>query len=447
MSEFEDTIIKDSSANTATTTGAGRVVNPSMNNANDPPIPKSKPSKAKSKAANKSLIDLIMKEGEDASTLADKYSLDPELTQKVLVPLLNFLDKYEIGNEVASSPTAQGLGDLASIIGDVAPVIRNAASYFEGRANNLSAEDEAFLAKIREAQQGSAGGLFLEEGVGESDFNSELSFGVAVDGDGATNHPGVAGVATEINSSYDGPIPINTNPFADGVDWAAVLGADPSYATPGQSVGYTYTEMMPDSDLMIKGLEDLAREAGLDPSKVASSDTQNKINNKPSTDAFSAGVTPDTTENLSEIQQAMKKEQARQASQSKVIFGDDGLKTPANITTYDPLNVPGFESPPVLKTKLESAEEIAARAGIDLNAVETVETFETFETALGESESEIVWLTDEEAAEQGYEEIDIEDETDDLGLSPFTFDESTVEVLQEVKKQLDFGEASDDDQE
>jgi len=444
MSEFEDTIIKDSSA---TTTGAGRVVNPSMNNANDPPIPKSKPSKAKSNAANKSLIDLIMKEGEDASTLADKYSLDPELTQKVLVPLLNFLDKYEIGNEVASSPTAQGLGDLASIIGDVAPVIRNAASYFEGRANNLSAEDEAFLAKIREAQEGSAGGLFLEDGVGSvgtMDNFDELSFGEEVG-----EFSEVATTDSESPSvSYDGPIPISSNPFTDGVDWASVLGADPSYNS-SSATPYTYTEMMPESDLMIRGLEDLAREAGLDPAKVAKSDTQNKINNtsNSNTTAFSAGVTPDTTENLSEIQQAMKTEQARQASQSKVIFGDDGLKTPANITTYDPLNVPGFESPPVLKTKLESAEEIAARSGIDLNAVETVETFETFETALGESESEIVWLTDEEAAEQGYEEIDIEDETDDLGLSPFTFDESTVEVLQEVKKQLDFGEASDDDEE
>ena len=446
MSEFEDTIIKESSVDNATT-GARRVVNPSMNNSNESQkgAVKSKPSKPR--AANKSLIDLIMKEGEDASTLADKYSLDPELTQKVLVPLLNFLDKYEIGNEVASSPTAQGLGDLASIIGDVAPVIRNAASYFEGRANNLSAEDEAFLAKIREAQQGSAGGLFLDEG---ESGGSELSFGEeVVSADSELPETAYSEGTGSSNNFYDGPIPINSNPFTDGVDWASVLGADPSYNSASSGSGYysTYTEMMPESDMMIRGLEDLAREAGLDPAKVASSDTQNKINNKPTTTAFSAGITPDTTENLSEIQSAMKQEQARQASQSKVIFGDDGLKTPANITTYDPLNVPGFESPPVLKTKLESAEEIAARSGIDLNALETVETFETFESAQGESESEIVWLTDEEAAEQGYEEIDIEDETDDLGLSPFTFDESSVEVLQEVKEKLDFGEASDDDQE
>ena len=437
MSEFEDTIIKESSL--GSTPGNPR----SNNNSNTSGENKSDTnSKSNSKKkANKSLIDLIMKEGENASTLADKYSLDPELTQKVLVPLLNFLEKYEIGNEVASSPTAQGLGDLASIIGDVAPVIRNAASYFEGRATNLSVEDEAFLAKIREAQEGNAGGLFLDDDgsiseFGDSGMSSEISFGESVE-DPESQHLAEENIG---NSYYDGPIPLGTNPFKDGVDWASVLGADPAFSDQ-KSVGYTYTDMMPSSDLMVKGLADLAREAGLDPDRVASSDTQNKINGTSySTDAFSAGVAPNTSENLSEIQSAMKKEQARQASQSKVIFGKEGLKTPENITTYDPLNVPGFQSPPVLKTRLESAEEIANRSGIDLNAVETVETFE-------ESESEIVWLTDEEASEQGYEETDIEDETDDLGLSPFTFDGPSVEQFEEVKKQIEFGEASDDGQE
>jgi len=427
MSEFEDTIIKESSLGSTP-------MNPRSNNNSNSSEGKKSDTNSKSnskKKANKSLIDLIMKEGENASTLADKYSLDPELTQKVLVPLLNFLEKYEIGNEVASSPTAQGLGDLASIISDVAPVIRNAASYFEGRATNLSVEDEAFLAKIREAQEGNAGGLFLDDDgsiseFGDSGMSSEISFGESVE-DPESQHLAEENIG---NSYYDGPIPLGTNPFKDGVDWASVLGADPAFSD-RKSVGYTYTDMMPSSDLMVKGLADLAREAGLDPDRVASSDTQSKINGTSySTDAFSAGVAPNTSENLSEIQSAMKKEQARQASQS----------TPENITTYDPLNVPGFQSPPVLKTRLESAEEIANRSGIDLNAVETVETFE-------ESESEIVWLTDEEASEQGYEEMDIEDETDDLGLSPFTFDGPSVEQFEEVKKQIEFGEASDDGQE
>ena len=128
--------------------------------------------------------------------------------QKVLVPLLNFLEKYEIGNEVASSPTAQGLGDLASIIGDVAPVIRNAASYFEGRATNLSVEDEAFLAKIREAQEGNAGGLFLDDDgsiaeFGDSGMSSEISFGESVDDPERFSkhlvwHPGIISATTGI---------------------------------------------------------------------------------------------------------------------------------------------------------------------------------------------------------------------------------------------------------
>jgi len=109
-----------------------------------------------------SLLELFLKEGEDAATLADKYNLDPEMSQQVLIPLLNFLDKYEIGSEFAGSPAVQGVGDLASIIGDVAPVIKNAAQYFEGRTQALSEEDEAFLAKIREAQ-GDGSGLFVTD--------------------------------------------------------------------------------------------------------------------------------------------------------------------------------------------------------------------------------------------------------------------------------------------
>ena len=134
---------------------------------------------AKKKVPKGSLLELFLKEGEDASTLADRYNLDPEMSQQVLVPLLNFLDKYEIGSEFAGSPAVQGVGDLASIIGDVAPVIKNAAQYFEGRTQALSEEDEAFLAKIREAQ-GDGSGLFVTDDtvLAESD---EFSFGESDD--------------------------------------------------------------------------------------------------------------------------------------------------------------------------------------------------------------------------------------------------------------------------
>ena len=358
-----------------------------------------------------SLLDLFLKDGEDAATLADKYNLDPEMSQQVLVPLLNFLDKYEIGSEFAGSPAVQGVGDLASIIGDVAPVIKNAAQYFEGRTQALSEEDEAFLAKIREAQ-GEGSGLFVTDDDTLSD--EEFSFGESVSEDADLD-------AAAANDYYEGPIPITANPFTDGVDWADVLDG-PEYQT--QKSAYTYTDMMPEPDLMIRGFEDLARAAGLDPAKVAASDTQLKINSSSeTTTAFASGVAPSVTENLSEIEQAMETEKKKLAASSEIVFDTDNeLMTPKNLGTYDPLNVPGFDSKPVLNTRLETAEEMAENLGVDLSESEM------------ESE-DIVWLNDTEAEEQGYEDEDvIEDQTEDLGLD---LAEEYYEVI---------GEESDDDE-
>tara|TARA_R110000824_G_scaffold160547_1_gene335399 strand:- start:17459 stop:18664 length:1206 start_codon:yes stop_codon:yes gene_type:complete len=360
-----------------------------------------------------SLLELFLKDGEDAATLADKYNLDPEMSQQVLVPLLNFLDKYEIGSEFAGSPAVQGVGDLASIIGDVAPVIKNAAQYFEGRTQALSEEDEAFLAKIREAQ-GDGSGLFVTDEDTLSD--EEFSFGESVSEDGDAELDAAAA-----NNSYEGPIPITANPFTDGVDWAEVLDG-PEYQT--QKSAYTYTDMMPEPDMLIRGFEDLARAAGLDPAKVAASDTQLKINStSESSTAFASGVAPAVKENLSEIELAMEAEKKKLATSSKIVFDTENeLMIPENLGTYDPLNVPGFESKPVLNTRLETAEEMAENLGLDLSESEM------------ESE-DVIWLNDTEAEEQGYENEDvIEDQTEDLGLD---LAEEYYEVI---------GEGSDDDE-
>ena len=380
------------------------------------------PPRAESKKAvpKGSLLELFLKDGEDAATLADRYNLDPEMSQQVLVPLLNFLDKYEIGSEFAGSPAVQGVGDLASIIGDVAPVIKNAAQYFEGRTQALSEEDEAFLAKIREAQ-GDGSGLFVTDGEALSEAE-EVSFGESVDEED--------GDLEAANNDYGGPIPLTANPFSDGVDWAEVLDG-PEYATADTSA-YTYTDMMPEPDMMIRGFEDLAIAAGLDPAKVAASDTQLKINtSSENTTDFASGVAPPVAENLSEIERAMEAEKKKQAASSKIVFDTDNeLLTPENLGTYDPLNVPGFDSAPVLNTRLETAEEMAENLGLDLSESEM------------DSEEDIVWLNEAEAVEQGYEAEDIieddediiEDQTEDLGLD---LAEEYYEVI---------GEESDDDE-
>ena len=393
---------------------------------------------AKKSAPKGSLLELFLKEGEDAATLADKYNLDPEMSQQVLVPLLNFLDKYEIGSEFAGSPAVQGVGDLASIIGDVAPVIKNAAQYFEGRTQALSEEDEAFLAKIREAQ-GDGSGLFVTESETLAD-SEEFSFGESVsDEDGALE---------TANNYYEGPIPLTANPFTDGVDWAAVLDG-PEYST-ADTGAYTYTDMMPEPDMMIKGFEDLAIAAGLDPAKVAASDTQLKINtSSENTTDFASGAAPAVAENLSEIERAMEAEKKKQAASSKIVFDTDNeLMTPDNLGTYDPLNVPGFDSAPVLNTRLETAEEMAENLGLDLNESEM------------ESE-DIVWLNEAEAEEQGYEDEDIIDDDEDVDetASPFLVQyelAETEEIIEDQTEELGLdlaeeyyeviGEESDDDE-
>lgn len=381
-----------------------------------------------------SLLELFLKEGEDAATLADKYNLDPEMSQQVLIPLLNFLDKYEIGSEFAGSPAVQGVGDLASIIGDVAPVIKNAAQYFEGRTQALSEEDEAFLAKIREAQ-GDGSGLFVTD---DTVSDEEFSFGESVSEDGDEDLDAAAS-----NNDYEGPIPITANPFTDGVDWAEVLDG-PEYASADKGA-YTYTDMMPEPDMMIKGLEDLAIAAGLDPAKVAASDGQLKINTTTeNTTAFAAGVAPAVTENLSEIERAMEAEKKKLAAASKIVFDTDNeLMTPENLGTYDPLNVPGFDAKPVLNTRLETAEEMAENLGLDLSESEM-------------KSEDIVWLNEAEAGEQGYEDEDIIDEDEEVAVSPYLVQYETEDTIEDQTEDLGLnlaeeyyeviGEESDDDE-
>ena len=424
MGDFDDIIIPVGQATGPIIDVTGKVTD----------VPPKK--EAKKVAPKGSLLELFLKEGEDAATLADKYNLDPEMSQQVLVPLLNFLDKYEIGSEFAGSPTVQGVGDLASIIGDVAPVIKNAAQYFEGRTQALSEEDEAFLAKIREAQ-GDGSGLFVTDDDDVLSEAEEFSFGESVSDDEDADLDAAA-------NDYGGPIPITANPFTDGVDWADVLDG-PEYSSADKGA-YTYTDMMPEPDMMIRGFEDLAIAAGLDPAKVAASDTQLKINTTTeNSTAFASGVAPAVVENLSDIELAMEAEKKKQAAASKIVFDTDNeLLTPDNLGTYDPLNVPGFETKPVLNTRLETAEEMAENLGLDLSESEM-------------DSEDIVWLNDTEAEEQGYEDEDIIDEDEEVAesVSPYLVKYETEEIEDQTEDLgLDLaeeyyeviGEESDDDE-
>jgi hypothetical protein len=298
----------------------------------------------KSKANNKSLTELLVGE-EDAHQFAERFGLDEEMTTKVLVPLLNFLDKYEIGQGITDNPTAQGVMDLSTVVADVAPVVKNAAEYFSGRSATLSEDDAAFLAKIRESQ-----------GDGMDMFFNDEEDGMEI-GEVAEE------VAEPAGPIYTGVVPIDADPFQEGLDWATLLDS-PEYRPKGQA--YTYQDLMPTPDLMIKGLEDLAAEAGLDPKKVRNSDTQHKINSGSQATAeqtaLAQGDASGISLDLASIKEEMAAEKAKQKRTSKIRFDEENdVLVPENIEDYDPLSVPGFTLPPTPQGALETLEEMQTR--------------------------------------------------------------------------------------
>ena len=85
----------------------------------------SKTPESKAKSSSKSNASLASVLGaDDVASLTRKYDLDPELGERVLVPLVNFLDKYGVGDAVNESPTVSGIMSLAEFWNDIAPVVK-----------------------------------------------------------------------------------------------------------------------------------------------------------------------------------------------------------------------------------------------------------------------------------------------------------------------------------
>jgi len=270
------------------------------------PTPKKPPSTPKKD--QKSLMELLAG-SDDPSALAEKYGLDQDLSEKVLVPLLAFLDKYHIAEGITSSPTIEGATDVIGVVGDIAPVVRNAAEY----------DDE-------------------EMALGESE-SEEVEPEVFVD---------------------DSPMGLGTDPFHDGVDWMNVLGGPPKLEIP--DLYSTYTDALVTPDLSIKPLDALAKEAGLNPADVKKADTQYRINKGTNREE---AVDPATLDlGLDEIRAKMQNEQKQQARTSKANFALP-LEVPDNLAEYDPLSVPGYKTPAIGSGGLATVEEMMATAGLD----------------------------------------------------------------------------------
>ena len=280
----------------------------------------------------------------DAAALANKFNLEPDMTERVLVPLLSFLDKYGVGSSVVESGAGQTATNLLEFVNDVTPVIKNGLDYFNGKKKGLDEDDLAFLDQITAAQDAGDMSLFIGETVEEEP------------------EPEPDKVEYE---APEGSIPLDMDPFESGVDWETILGGQPD---PKQAGIYsTLTDMMPDPDEsnLIAGMEALAKEAGLTINEVNKSDYTSKTERAGSGNGSSL-VYEDDMESidvgLDGIKAAMTAEQKTKKRSSNVAFNEDSMAVPDNLDEYNPLTVEGYEPAPLTDMTLPTVTELKEAA-------------------------------------------------------------------------------------
>lgn len=353
---------------------------------------------SKAKSSSKSNASLASVLGaDDVASLTRKYDLDPELGERVLVPLVNFLDKYGVGDAVNESPTVSGIMSLAEFWNDIAPVVKNAADYFGGRQKTLSEDDREFLERIRQAQEESADLSLFQDSETTS-------------------------IGESIVETPPEPIEIVDDPFTSGkpIDWSQMLGAGKTQSNHYET---SSTLQKQETQFGISGLEQLAREAGLSIEEVQAKDGQNKINGA---DASKTGVDYLAEDNnlgsvidsgTSKIQAAMKTQAEHYERTSQAQF--DEMETPESALKYDPLAVAGLEPPAALEGGgLESMESLMAKAGVSAEDIKT------------QSPADTVLPTDTDDQVDNYEEVVL---PEDPGIAPaetFMVDFSDYEVLE-----------------
>lgn len=353
---------------------------------------------SKAKSSSKSNASLASVLGaDDVASLTRKYDLDPELGERVLVPLVNFLDKYGVGDAVNESPTVSGIMSLAEFWNDIAPVVKNAADYFGGRQKTLSEDDREFLERIRQAQEESADLSLFQDSETTS-------------------------IGESIVEEPPEPIEIVDDPFTSSkpIDWTEMLGAGKTQSNHYET---SSTLQKQETQFGISGLEQLAREAGLSIEEVQAKDGQNKINGA---DASKTGVDYLAEDNnlgsvidsgTSKIQAAMKTQAEHYERTSQAQF--DEMETPESALKYDPLAVAGLEPPAALEGGgLESMESLMAKAGVSADDIKT------------QSPADTALPTDTDDQVDNYEEVVL---PEDPGIAPaetFMVDFSDYEVLE-----------------
>jgi len=204
-------------------------------------IPKEEKKEEKKKGKN--IVELLTG-GEDIGEFARKLNLDPEMAEKMLVPLLSLLDKYGVGETLTASPKVESATNAFEVIRDVAPVIKGAAEFISGRRAELESTDLAFLEQIRDAQGVADASLF------DDDEDELFTIGESV-----IEEP------VEIPSEPQ-PAPLDLNSF-NSKDWGNFFATEGSMQPPEKKYDIINNDLTHALDAQQNAVEQWAKQEGV----------------------------------------------------------------------------------------------------------------------------------------------------------------------------------------
>ena len=325
------------------------------------------PKKEEPKKKGKSFVEMLTGD-EDIGNFARQLNLDPEMSEKLLIPLLSLLDKYKIGENVTGNPRVESAVGAFEVIRDVAPVIKGAAEFVSGKKAELEADDMAYLEQIRKSQSVTDASLFEDEDelflMTEEEVVYEApapvpqapapAFGSFSERDWTNFFSAQTGQV--VKDPLDNQLTRELDALNDAVNsWANqqtgginVAKQDqinyenalsvPSLEDMTTGMPNTIAEMI-DTQFAIVDVGQLAQESGLSVNDVMEGDSQRKINNQSQED-FN-----DEPFDLTELQPKEKD------------FEVDYSIVPDDAEEYDPFTVAGFDIPTFSATDIEEVND------------------------------------------------------------------------------------------
>jgi len=347
--------------------------------------PRTETKKEEKPKKGKNIVELLTG-GEDLEKFARQLNLDPEMAEKMLVPLLSLLDKYGVGETVTASPRMEQATNAFEVIRDVAPVIKGAAEFISGRRAELESTDLEFLERIKEAQGVADASLFDDDDddlftVGESVAEEPIVEAPtqpqpapldldSFDAKDWGNFFASEGSMTPTQKKYD----IVNNDLTDALDaqhlaveeWARKegmvvrekvqkekqgdnydLGVRTDYhnmelGNPDAGVPATFAEVkgMNTDAFAIVDVSDLAQSQGLSMNEIMEADSQRKINNQAQEEWETEPI------DVSEF-----------VEDKPMDYAD--MEIPEEAEKYDPLAVKGYDLPDfdIYEVDLEGGED------------------------------------------------------------------------------------------